>query len=175
MSVVGIDFGTLQTVVAVARNRGIDVICNETSSRATPSMVSLSINKRALGEQAKTLEISNFKNTVGNLKRLVGRKADDPDVALERKFLNCNLTSDEQNRLTASLFYKDAQSDFTFVQLAAMFFTKVREFTSDEIKVPVTDCVISVPGWFTDHQRRAILDAAQVKLIAFNVEYIINT
>ena len=55
MSVVGIDFGNLNTVVAVARNRGIDVITNETSNRATPSLVSFGEKQRFLGEGAKTL------------------------------------------------------------------------------------------------------------------------
>jgi heat shock protein 4 len=148
--------------VAVARNRGIDVIANETSNRATPSLVSLTSKQRAMGEQAKTLEISNFKNTVANLKRLIARPFSDPDLAAERPFINCDLVEDESGQVAASLMYKDEQTVFTFVQLCAMYFTKVKEFTSEEIGTPVTDCVISVPVWFNDQQRRAIMDAAQV-------------
>ncbi|KAF8940050.1 adenyl-nucleotide exchange factor sse1, partial [Haplosporangium gracile] len=59
-----IDFGNLQSVIAVARNRGIDVICNEVSNRFTPSLVSFGPKQRYLGETAKTQEISNFKNTI---------------------------------------------------------------------------------------------------------------
>ncbi|KAG7142420.1 Heat shock protein hsp88 like [Verticillium longisporum] len=63
MSVVGVDFGTLKTVIAVARNRGVDVICNEVSNRATPSLVGFGPKSRYLGETAKTQEMSNLKNT----------------------------------------------------------------------------------------------------------------
>jgi heat shock protein 4 len=60
MSVVGIDLGNLNTVVAVARNRGIDVIVNEASNRATPSLVSFGEKQRFLGEAAKNMEVASF-------------------------------------------------------------------------------------------------------------------
>ncbi|KND00507.1 uncharacterized protein SPPG_04820 [Spizellomyces punctatus DAOM BR117] len=162
MSVVGIDFGNLNTVVAVARNRGIDVIVNEVSNRATPSLVSFGEKQRYLGESAKTQEISNFKNTVAGLKRLAGRPFSDPDIQIEKKFINANLVEGERGEVAASVFYQGDQRSFTFTQLCAMFLGKVKEFTGKEIKTPVTDVVISCPGWFTDRQRRAILDAADV-------------
>ncbi|KAI8819335.1 Hsp70 protein-domain-containing protein [Fimicolochytrium jonesii] len=172
MSVVGIDFGTLNTVVAVARNRGIDVIVNEVSNRATPSLVSFGEKQRYLGESAKTQEISNFKNTVGGLKRLIGRPFSDPDVKLEKKFINANLTEGERGEVAASVWFQEDQRQYTFTQLASMFLTKVKEFTSKEISIPVTDAVISCPGWFTEHQRRALLDAADVAGI--NVLKVLN-
>jgi len=87
MSVVGIDFGNLNTVIAVARNRGIDVVCNEVSNRKTPSQVSFGPKQRYLGESAKTQENSNFKNTVSQLKRLIVVNF------LIRKFKNLKLHS----------------------------------------------------------------------------------
>ena len=104
MSVVGIDFGNLNTVVAVARNRGIDVIVNEVSNRATPSLVSLGDKQRYLGESAKTQENMNFKNTVGSLKRLIGRPFSDPEVmAIEKRFVNANLVQGERGETAASV------------------------------------------------------------------------
>ncbi|KAJ3007639.1 adenyl-nucleotide exchange factor sse1 [Thoreauomyces humboldtii] len=162
MSVVGIDFGSLNTVVAVARNRGIDVITNEVSNRATPSLVSFGEKQRYLGESAKTQEISNFKNTVSGLKRLVGRPFADPDVQIEKKFINSNLLEGERGEVASSVWYQDDQQTYTFTQLSSMFLTKVKDFTSKELKIPVTDAVLSCPGWFNDRQRRALLDAADV-------------
>ncbi|KAI8915320.1 heat shock protein 70 family [Powellomyces hirtus] len=162
MSVVGIDFGNLNTVVAVARNRGIDVITNEVSNRATPSLVSFGEKQRYLGESAKTQEISNFKNTVSGLKRLVGRPFSDPDVQIEKKYINANLMAGEREEVAASVWYQEDQRNYTFTQLASMFLSKVKDFTSKEIKIPVTDAVVSCPGWYTDRQRRALLDAADV-------------
>ncbi|KAJ3008280.1 hypothetical protein NUW54_g3214 [Trametes sanguinea] len=92
MSVVGIDFGALHSKIGVARHRGIDIIINEVSNRATPSLVSFGHKARAIGESAKTLEISNFRNTVGSLKRLLGRTIDDPEIKeVEEKFTHVKL------------------------------------------------------------------------------------
>ncbi|CAD6590650.1 MAG: adenyl-nucleotide exchange factor sse1, partial [Tremellales sp. Tagirdzhanova-0007] len=63
-SVVGIDLGNLSSKIGVARHRGIDVIANEVSNRATPSLVSFTPRQRYIGESAKTAETSNFKNTI---------------------------------------------------------------------------------------------------------------
>ncbi|KAJ2998035.1 adenyl-nucleotide exchange factor sse1 [Globomyces sp. JEL0801] len=163
MSVVGIDFGSLNTVVAVARNRGIDVITNETSNRATPSLVSFGEKQRFLGEGAKTLEISNFKNTVASLKRLSGRKFNDPEVqSNEKTFVNAKVIETSRGECGVSVNFKNEQEEFSYTQLSAMFLTKVKDFTSAELGIPVSDCVISCPVWFTDAQRRAILDASHV-------------
>ena len=64
----------------MARRRGIDVIANEVSNLATPSLVSFTPRQRMIGEPAKTGETSNFKNTIGSLKRLIGRTLSDPEV-----------------------------------------------------------------------------------------------
>ncbi|EGF82677.1 hypothetical protein BATDEDRAFT_9358 [Batrachochytrium dendrobatidis JAM81] len=163
MSVVGIDFGNLNTVVAVARNRGIDVITNETSNRATPSLVSFGEKQRFLGEAAKTQEVSSFKNTVGGLKRVAGRPFSDPEVmAKEKRFINSNIVEGESGDAAASVMFQNEVQTFSFAQIASMFLVRVREFTSAEIKAPVTDCVISCPTWFTDAQRRALIASAEI-------------
>ncbi|TPX30588.1 hypothetical protein SmJEL517_g05873 [Synchytrium microbalum] len=163
MSVVGIDFGNQNTVVAVARNRGIDVIVNEVSNRATPSLVSFGEKQRYLGESAKTQEIGNFKNTVGCLKRLIGRTFKDPEITkFEKKFINSDLVEAESGEVAAGVMYQNERQEFAATQIAGMFFTKVKEYTGKELKAPVTDVVISCPGWFTDRQRRALHEAAEV-------------
>ncbi|KAJ2904370.1 uncharacterized protein MKZ38_008155 [Zalerion maritima] len=162
MSVVGIDLGTLNTVVAVARNRGVDVITNEVSNRATPSLVGFGPKSRYLGESAKTQEISNLKNTVSSLKRLAGRKFNDPDVEIEQNFVSAPLC-DINGQVGAEVNYLGKKEKFTATQLVAMFLTKMKQTTENELKpVPVSDVVISCPPWFTDIQRRSILDAAEI-------------
>jgi heat shock protein 4 len=105
----------------------------------------------------------NFKNTVGSLKRLLGRPFKDPEVmAIEKKFVNANLVEGERGEVAASVFFANEQQTFTFTELTAMFFNQVKDFTTAEIKVPVTDAVVSCPGWFTDRQRRALIDAASI-------------
>lgn len=96
------------------------------------------------------------------MKRLAGRPYSDPDVQIENKYINATLVEGERGEVAASVWYQNDQRNFTFTQLSSMFLTQVKEFTGKEIKTAVTDVVISCPGWFTDRQRRAILDAADV-------------
>lgn len=68
--------------------------------------------------------------------------------------------------------YQNEQRVFTFTQLVAMYLGKIKDITSAELKIPVSDCVISVPGWFTEKQRRALIDAADIT--GLNVLRLIN-
>ncbi|KAI0012982.1 heat shock protein Hsp88 [Xylariaceae sp. FL0662B] len=160
-SVVGVDFGTLNTVIAVARNRGVDVITNEVSNRATPSLVGFGPKARYLGEPAKTQEISNLKNTVSSLKRLAGRSIHDPDVQIEQQYVSATLV-DCGGQVGAEVSYLGKKEKFTATQLVAMFLSKIKQTTANELRLPVSDLVMSVPAWFTDVQRRSLLDAAEI-------------
>ncbi|KAF9549886.1 adenyl-nucleotide exchange factor sse1 [Mortierella hygrophila] len=172
MSVVGIDFGNLQSIIAVARNRGIDVVCNEVSNRFTPSLVSFGPKQRYLGETAKTQEISNFKNTVSSLKRIVGRTFADKEIQeIEKQYLTVPLL-DVNGQLAVKLNYKGEETTFTTIQIFAMYLTKIKEIATNETKMPVSDCVIAIPAWFTDVQRRAVLDASEIA--GLNVLRLIN-
>ncbi|EON69231.1 hsp88-like protein [Coniosporium apollinis CBS 100218] len=161
MSVVGIDLGTLNTVIAVARNRGVDVVTNEVSNRATPTLVGFGPKSRYLGEQAKTQEISNFKNTVSSLSRLAGRSLNDPDVQIEQEYVTAPLV-DINGQVGAEVTYLGKKERFTATQLIAMFLSKIRLTASAELKLPVSDVVLSCPAWYTDAQRRSLLDATEV-------------
>jgi len=161
MSVVGLDLGTQNSVIAVARNKGVDVITNEVSNRATPSLVGFGPKSRYLGESAKTQEVSNLKNTVGSLTRLVGRSINDPDVKIEQDFVSALLV-DVNGQVGAEVSYLGQKQRFSATQLVAMLLTKARETASKELRLPVNDMVIAVPAWYTDAQRRALLDAAEI-------------
>lgn len=116
---------------------------------------------RYLGEAAKTQEISNLKNTVASLKRLAGRSINDPDVDVERTFCSAPLV-DIKGQVGAEVTYMGEKQQFTATQLCSMFLSKVKATASAELKLPVSDIVISVPPWFTDVQRRSIMDAAEI-------------
>ncbi|KAF2279269.1 heat shock protein Hsp88 [Westerdykella ornata] len=161
MSVVGVDLGALNTVIAVARNRGVDVITNEVSNRATPSLVGFGPKSRYLGEAAKNQEISNLKNTVSCFVRLAGRQLNDPDVQHEKNFVSAPLV-DIDGQVGVEVNYLGKKEKFTATQITAAFLTKIKQTASNELKLPVSDVVLSVPVWFTDAQRRAILDASEI-------------
>ncbi|KAK9369767.1 heat shock protein 70 family [Lipomyces kononenkoae] len=158
---VGIDIGNANTVVAVARNRGIDVIVNEVSNRSTPSLVAFGPKNRFIGESAKTQEITNLKNTVGSLKRILGRSLSDPEVQYEKRFIPGELV-DSNGTVGVKVSYQGEKSTFTATQLVAMYLSKIKAITQSEVKMPVTDVVLAVPGWYTDAQRRALIDAGHI-------------
>ncbi|KAF5328798.1 hypothetical protein D9619_011523 [Psilocybe cf. subviscida] len=172
MAVVGIDLGTLHSKIGVARHRGIDIIANEVSNRATPSLVAWGPKQRAIGEAAKTQETSNFKNTIGSLKRLIGRTLNDPQVLdVEKKFINAKLV-DVNGSVGAEVTYQYEKAIYSITQIVATYLGKLRDITAAELKTNVTDVVIAVPGWYTDIQRRALIDAAAIANL--NVLRLIN-
>lgn len=125
------------------------------------SLVGFGPKSRYLGETAKTQEISNLKNTVGSLKRLAGRALNDPDVQIEKEFVSALLV-DMKGQVGAEVAYMGEKQQFTATQLVSMFLSKVKATASAELKLPVSDIVISVPPWFTDVQRRSLMDAAEI-------------
>ena len=116
---------------------------------------------RYIGEAAKNAEPFNIKNTVSSFKRLAGRSLNDPDVQIEREYMTAPLV-DIKGQLGAEVTYMGEKQSFTATQLCSMFFNKVKATASAELKAPVSDIVISVPPWFTDVQRRSIMDAAEI-------------
>ncbi|KAI9502808.1 adenyl-nucleotide exchange factor sse1 [Coemansia spiralis] len=162
MSVVGFDIGNLQSVVAVARNRGIDIVANEVSNRATPTMISFGTKQRYIGESAKTQEMSNFKNTIGAIKRLIGRSYNESEVQqFESQFIGCKLC-DVNGEVGVEVNYLDEPRKFSATQLYAMYLGKLRDTASKELGGSMSDVVISVPGWYTDRQRRAVQQASKI-------------
>ena len=125
------------------------------------SLVGFGPKSRYLGEPAKTQEISNLKNTVGSLKRLAGRAINDPDVQIERDYVSAQLV-DIRGQVGAEVTYLGKKESFTATQLVSMFLSKVKATASAELKQPVSDIVIGVPPWFTDVQRRSLMDAAEI-------------
>jgi len=125
------------------------------------SLVGFGPKSRYLGEPAKTQEISNLKNTVSSLKRLAGRTLNDPDVQIEQQFISAPLI-DINGQVGAEVTYLGKKEKYTGTQLVSMFLSKVKSTASAELKLPVSDIVMSVPAWFTDIQRRSLMDAAEI-------------
>ncbi|KKK20585.1 heat shock protein, partial [Aspergillus rambellii] len=125
------------------------------------SLVGFSARSRQIGEAAKTQETSNLKNTISNIKRLIGRSFNDPDVQIEQEY-NTAAICDVNGQAGVEVNYLGKKEKFSAIQLVAMYLTKIRDIAAKELKTPVTDVTISVPAWFTDVQRRAMLDAGEI-------------
>ncbi|XP_053419455.1 heat shock protein 105 kDa isoform X2 [Nycticebus coucang] len=162
MSVVGLDVGSQSCYIAVARAGGIETIANEFSDRCTPSVISFGSKNRTIGVAAKNQHITHANNTVSNFKRFHGRAFSDPFIQKEKENLSYDLVSLKNGGVGIKVTYMDEEHLFSVEQITAMLLTKLKETAENNLKKPVTDCVISVPSFFTDAERRSVLDAAQI-------------
>ncbi|SCU93649.1 LAFA_0F17502g1_1 [Lachancea sp. 'fantastica'] len=158
----GLDLGNHNSVLAVARNRGIDIVVNEVSNRSTPSMVGFGQKNRFLGEAGKNKQTSNIKNTVESLKRIVGMNYDDADFETESKYFQSKLVKLDDGKIGAQVRLGGEQKVFSATQLVAMFINKVKNTVVEETKGKITDVAIAVPAWYSEEQRYAVADAARI-------------
>lgn len=165
MSVVGFDIGNFKSSVGVARAGGIDIVANEYSDRITPTYVSFTNNERFQGHSSKQQEITNHQNTISCFKRVLARKLNDPQVQAERVYQPLRIAQQQVNgeeKLVFNVDYMNETRSFTTEQIMAMFLTKLKSIGEMNLNTKVVDCVVSVPVYFTDAERRALLDAASI-------------
>ncbi|KAJ8297812.1 hypothetical protein KUTeg_024343 [Tegillarca granosa] len=164
MSVVGFDLGSYTCYVGVARAGGIETIANEYSDRCTPSYVSFNEKSRCMGVSAKNQSITNLKNTVSCFKRFIGRAYSDPFVQNEIKnhFRPYEVVQGPDGKINIQVSYMGELQTFTPEQVTAMLLTKLKETAEMNLKTKVVDVVVSVPSYFTDSERRAMLDTCQI-------------
>ncbi|XP_057672716.1 heat shock 70 kDa protein 4 isoform X2 [Diorhabda carinulata] len=162
MSVIGIDLGNESCYVAVAKAGGIETIANDYSLRATPSCIAFSGKNRILGVAAKNQQVTNMKNTVYNLKRLLGRKFRDPHVKKEIQFLPFTVFEEKNGNIGIKVNYLNEEYKFSPEQCLAMLLTKLKDIAMTALQTPINDCVISVPSYFTNNERKALLDSAAI-------------
>ncbi|XP_065190061.1 heat shock 70 kDa protein 4-like [Sycon ciliatum] len=160
MSVIGLDLGNQSCFVAVARGGGIETVANEYSDRSTPSIVSLGPKQRFIGSAAKQQVVTNFKNTATNFRNLLGLKFSDPAVAHELRFSNFSAEETQDGDVGIHMEYLGEACVFKPEQVVAMLLTQLKKVGEMNLSGKVSDCVISVPCFFDDRQRRALLDAA---------------
>ncbi|KAI1710338.1 hsp70 protein domain-containing protein [Ditylenchus destructor] len=172
MPVVGYDFGNLNGYIAVARQGGIDVLTNDYSLHATPSCVSFGRNIRTMGMGARQQVNTNFKNTVINFKHLLGRKFSDPITQLYKKFVPCEVVQLPDDGIGLKVEYLGETKIFTPEQVTAAFLVKLKQITENNLGQPDNECVVSVPYFFSDDQRRALLAAG--KIAGINLLKIVN-
>ena len=162
MSVVGIDFGYNTCYISVARAGGIETIANDYSMRDSPSFVGFGDRQRVMGVSAKNQLLTNLKRTFFGFKSLLGRTFSDPVVQTEVKSLPFPVTQGPNDSILVNVNYLGSQQSYTPEQLTAMLFTKLRETAETALQNKVKDVVVSVPIYYTDCERRALLDAATI-------------
>lgn len=162
MSVIGIDFGNESCFVAVAKAGGIETIANDYSLRATPSYVAFADKNRILGVAAKNQQVTNMQNTICGFKRLIGRKFNDPHTQNELRMSANNVEKLSDGGVGFRVNYLGQEHVFSPEQLTAMLFTKLKDTSASALQTQINDCVITVPFYYTNAERKALLDAAQI-------------
>lgn len=161
-AVIGIDIGASESFVAYVGKGIVDLVQNEVSKRATPTLVGFTDRERLLGDTALSQIRSNAKNTCRNYKHLLGRPLAAPDLQIEHFWSTAALATSEDGFTGYDVSYKGEKRVFSSTQCTAMYLTKLREITEKWCQAKVADAVISVPSYFSDVHRQALLDAAKI-------------
>ncbi|CAN4078339.1 unnamed protein product [Withania somnifera] len=162
MSVVGFDVGNENCVIGVAKQCGIDVILNDESKRETPAVVSFGEKQRFIGSAGAASATMNPKSTISQIKRLIGRKYREPAVEKDLKVLPFVTSEGPDGGILIHLQYMHEKQNFTPVQIMAMLFAHLKQIAEKDLETDVSDCVVGIPSYFTDLQRRAYLYAAEI-------------
>ena len=167
--VIGIDLGTTNSCVAVMDGKDAKVIENSEGARTTPSIVAFTDgDERLVGQPAKRQAVTNPENTFFAIKRLIGRRYDDPVTEKDKKLVPYQIVRGDNGDA-----WVEAQGKkYSPSQISAMILQKMKETAESYLGEKVTQAVITVPAYFNDAQRQATKDAG--KIAGLDVLRIIN-
>jgi molecular chaperone DnaK len=157
--VIGIDLGTTNSCVAVMEGKTPKVIENAEGARTTPSIVAFNAEGETLvGQPAKRQGVTNPENTFFAIKRLIGRRMEDPMVAKDKKLVPYSIVKAENG----DAWVDSRGTKYAPSQISAFTLTKMKETAERYLGEAVTQAVITVPAYFNDSQRQATKDAGRI-------------
>jgi len=167
--VIGIDLGTTNSCVAIMESGDPTVLANSEGSRTTPSVVAFTDSgERLVGQIARRQAITNPENTIFAVKRLIGRRSDDPMVQKATKVLPYKVVRNDNGDAWVEIRGKQ----YSPAEISAFILQKMKQTAEDYLGEKVTEAVITVPAYFNDSQRQATKDAGRIA--GLNVLRIIN-
>ena len=166
--VIGSDLGTTNSCVAIMDGSQPRVIENAEGARTTPSIVAFAEDERLVGQPAKRQAVTNPENTVFGVKRLIGRRFDDADLAKDKK----NMPFEVVDGGNGDAWVRARGETYSPSQISAFILQKMKETAESYLGEEVTQAVITVPAYFNDAQRQATKDAG--KIAGLEVLRIIN-
>ncbi|KAL6239426.1 hypothetical protein BDW75DRAFT_227302 [Aspergillus navahoensis] len=168
---IGIDLGTTYSCVANYEGTNVEIIANEQGSYTTPSFVSFTDKERLIGEAAKNQAAMNPENTIFDIKRLIGRRFEDPIVKKDVESWPFKVV-DQGGNPAVEVEYLGETKTFTPQEISSMVLMKMKEVAETKLGKKVEKAVITVPAYFNDNQRQATKDAGAIA--GLNVLRIIN-
>ncbi|MBP5859101.1 molecular chaperone DnaK [Marivibrio halodurans] len=167
--VIGIDLGTTNSCVAVMDGKDAKVIENSEGARTTPSMVAFTEDgERLVGHSAKRQAVTNPENTLYAIKRLIGRRFEDKEVAKDRDQMPFKIVKADNG----DAWVESRGEQYAPSQISAFILQKMKETAESYLGETVDKAVITVPAYFNDQQRQATKDAG--KIAGLEVMRIIN-
>ena len=166
--VIGIDLGTTNSCNAIMDGAKPRVVENAEGARTTPSIVAFTDDERLVGQPAKRQAVTNPENTIFAVKRLIGRRFDDKDLAKDKK----NMPFEVINGGNGDAWVEAKGEKYSPSQISAFILGKMKETAESYLGEDVTQAVITVPAYFNDAQRQATKDAG--KIAGLEVLRIIN-
>ncbi|PLW76222.1 molecular chaperone DnaK [Cohaesibacter celericrescens] len=167
--IIGIDLGTTNSCVSIMDGKEPKVIENAEGARTTPSMIAFTDDgERLAGQPAKRQAVTNPTNTLFAVKRLIGRRYDDPAVAKDKELVPYEIVKGDNG----DAWVKVNGETYSPSQVSAMILQKMKETAEDYLGEKVTEAVVTVPAYFNDAQRQATKDAG--KIAGLDVKRIIN-
>ena len=159
--IIGIDLGTTNSVVAVMEGGEPVVIPTAEGGRLCPSVVAFTKNgEEVVGQTARRQAVVNPDNTIFSVKRLMGRRYDDPEVAKARQILPYKIVEGASH--DARVYIPQTGKEYTPQEISARILRKLKQDAEAYLGEPVTQAVITVPAYFNDSQRQATKDAGQI-------------
>src|SRR5208282_4230809 len=157
--VIGIDLGTTNSCVAVMEGKDAKVIENAEGARTTPSMVAFTDSgERLVGQAAKRQAVTNPENTLFAIKRLIGRRYDDPMAQKDRGLVPYKIIAGDNG----DAWVQCRGTNYSPSQVSAFILQKMKETAENYLGEKVTQAVITVPAYFNDSQRQATKDAGRI-------------
>ncbi|MBW4706770.1 molecular chaperone DnaK [Roseobacter sp. YSTF-M11] len=166
--VIGIDLGTTNSCISIMDGSQPRVIENSEGARTTPSIVAFTDDERLVGQPAKRQAVTNPENTIFGVKRLIGRRFDDADLAKDKKNMPFNVIDGGNG----DAWVEAKGEKYSPSQISAFILGKMKETAESYLGEEVTQAVITVPAYFNDAQRQATKDAG--KIAGLEVLRIIN-
>ena len=168
-AIIGIDLGTTNSCVAIMDGKNPKVIENIEGARTTPSMVAFADgDEKLVGQPAKRQSVTNPEKTLFAIKRLIGRRMDDPAVKKDSEVLPYKIVPGENKDAWVAI----GDKKYSPSQISAMILQKMKETAEKYLGSSVSEAVITVPAYFNDAQRQATKDAG--KIAGLEVKRIIN-
>jgi molecular chaperone DnaK len=166
--IIGIDLGTTNSAMAVMQSGKPEIITNSEGNRTTPSVVAVNKNsERLVGQVARRQQVTNPKNTIYEVKRLIGRNFKDEEVQRDLKLMGYEIVKSGNG-----VKVKMADKEYSPEEISAMILAKLKADAESFLGDKVTEAVITVPAYFDDSQRQATKDAG--KIAGLEVKRIIN-